>query len=75
MQIARDALHGVGDAGIGEWAEQGRDGVIHLRRRLSEDEMESFGVREIVDVRGTDEYLRRYALVVAEQPALAHLFA
>lgn len=37
---ARTALDGVGDASLGEWIETGRT-AVHLRRRLSDAEVEA----------------------------------
>lgn len=60
--VALDALTGVGDAALGEWGEwTGR--AFHLRRRLST--AEQLHVGDVVDVRGTDEALRRFARLPA----------
>lgn len=47
------ALHGVGDAILGEWVEE-TPRSIHLRRRLSFNEVMHSGC-VLRDIRGTDE--------------------
>lgn len=61
-EIARYELRGVGDARWGEWLERGNQ-VLHLRRRLREQEMRIAGIVHIVDIRGTDEHQSRVARV------------
>jgi hypothetical protein len=36
--LADRALEGIGDSSLGEWVEEGADGAVHVRRRLSEEE-------------------------------------
>jgi hypothetical protein len=63
---ARRALVGVGDPILGEWSEwTGR--AVHVRRRLSE--VEATQVGPVVDVRGTEEALRRLRPVAHLLPA------
>lgn len=57
FEIAEHELRGVGDPALGEWRETGT--AVHLRRRLTPREMAAGGIREVVDVRGSDEYRRR----------------
>lgn len=73
-QIARAALHGVGDPSLGEWVEDGAKGIVHVRRRLSPREQEEFGILELVDVRGTDTEVDRLAAVLTDAPYLAPYF-
>lgn len=54
----RAALEGVGDAQLGEWLSIG-ERAVHLRRRLSRREEAKVG--PVVDIRGTDEAVRRIA--------------
>lgn len=65
-ELAHRALDGVGDASLGEWYEKG-ERAVHLRRRLSVGEQRSVG--SAVDVRGTDEQIRRAAKVQCYLPA------
>lgn len=58
FEIADQELRGAGDAKLGEWHEVG-DRAVHLRRRLTEKEMHYAGIREVCDVRGTEEFTRR----------------
>jgi hypothetical protein len=58
FDIAQLALHGVGDAALGEWRESG-DIAVHLRRRLTAAEMRYAGIREVCDIRGTEEFSLR----------------
>jgi hypothetical protein len=53
-------LDGYGDASLGEWEEIGRT-AFHLRRRLSAAEQQRVG--PVVDIRGTDEAVRRVSRV------------
>jgi hypothetical protein len=57
VALAEAALHGVGNAGRGQWVEVTRV-AAHVRRRLSETE--ELVVGPVVDVRGTPEAQRRY---------------
>jgi hypothetical protein len=70
--LARRALIGVGDAGLGEWRQESEGGVVHVRRRLAVWEAQRWGV-ELRDVRGTLEHGRRVAAVVREVSAAAAL--
>jgi hypothetical protein len=75
-QIALDGLTGVGDRQLGEWIDEtgmGR-GIVHVQRRLSDEEREAFGVPEPFDIRGTPEEERRIAAVFAEAPCLRGRF-
>lgn len=61
-QHAKSALHGVGDARLGEWAEEyQRNGMrfVHIKRRLRPEEEATIG--PAVDLRGTPEYTERLA--------------
>jgi hypothetical protein len=69
------ALHGVGDASLGEWREQGARGVVHLRRRLSDDERASVGGLDVRDVRGTFEEKKRIQAVLHAAPHLRGVIA
>lgn len=66
--MARSALNGVGDASLGEWVENGHGHIVHLRRRLSEDEESVIG--PAVDIRGTPEEERRMDTLFDEVPYL-----
>lgn len=74
--MAKNVLHGVGDATRGEWREQG-DIAWHLRRRLSETEEAQVG--PVVDVRTTWEgtkrrqAVRRYLPVAMQRLPLEQL--
>jgi hypothetical protein len=59
-------LDGVGDPAAGEW-EDPRDGVFHLRRRLTVDEQATVG--PAVDIRGTWEATKRHRRVARWLPA------
>jgi hypothetical protein len=62
---AERALHGVGDATLGEWREPGRT-AVHLRRRLTAAE---WGDRPWgMDYRGTFEGRKRLDRVVRYVP-------
>jgi hypothetical protein len=68
--MAERALRSVGDAGLGEWRETGRDGIVHIRRRLTEGER-MIGRREplqVRDIRGTDEERQRFRRLLREAP-------
>jgi hypothetical protein len=58
FDLAFLALVGVGDATLGEWRETGEI-AVHVRRRLTPAEQRYAGIREVVDVRGTEEFSRR----------------
>lgn len=66
-EIAVVELHGVGDATAGEWREVG-DTAVHLRRRLQVQEMKYAGIKEVCDVRGTPEYVKRIERMVPFLP-------
>jgi hypothetical protein len=68
--MAECALNGVGDAALGEWRERGHGGTVHLRRRLTDEERDGLGVR---DIRGTDEERRRFRALLREAPHLRGL--
>lgn len=72
--IARHALAGVGDASLGEWIEEGRRGIVHVRRRLSSDEQHAFGIAEVRDIRNTNEERDRLAALLADAPHLRAVF-
>lgn len=58
-------LEGVGDPALGQWEDwTGR--AYHVRRRLTAEECAGL---EVVDVRGTDEAVRRFAAVRRFLPA------
>jgi hypothetical protein len=59
--LALGALSGVGDASAGQWHEW-TGYAYHVRRRLSLQEMALVG--EAVDLRGTEEAMRRYHATV-----------
>jgi hypothetical protein len=75
--LALEALSGVGDKRLGQWVdEQGMGrGIVHVVRRLTEEEREEFSVPEPYDIRGTDEEQRRIAAVLAEAPHLRRAFS
>jgi hypothetical protein len=73
--MAERALQGVGDASIGEWREQGSRGIVHLRRRLSDDERASVGGLDVRDVRGTFEEKKRIQSVLRDAPHLRDIIA
>lgn len=56
--VAEEQLAGVGDATLGEWRERG-DIALHLRRRLTADEMKYGRIESVCDVRGTEEFVKR----------------
>ena len=62
---ALQALHGVGDASLGEW-EQYRNATYHVRRRLTPHEQRPIG--DAVDIRGTAEAEQRRKAVVGFLP-------
>lgn len=70
-RLARAGLAGVGDATLGEWTFDGeRAGVVHVIRRLSDDERAEFAVPAPYDIRGTREENARIAAVYDESPHL-----
>ena len=71
--LAELALRGVGDTELGEWRERGSpgSGVVHLRRRLSDEERASVGGMVVRDIRGKPEERRRFATLKREAPHLA----
>jgi hypothetical protein len=59
------ALRGVGDPNLGQWEEDtGR--AYHVRRRLTPGEAHLVG--PVVDIRGTVEQARRFAIMRAVLP-------
>ena len=56
QRAAQDALQGVGSKALGEWIEW-TGTYYHIRRRLTKDEQKKVG--DMVDVRGTDEAMKR----------------
>lgn len=73
--LARMALGKVGDAQLGEWVEDGSRAIVHVRRRLSVLEQQTFGISGVRDVRGTDEERDRLAALLADAPHLRPFFA
>jgi hypothetical protein len=70
-RIALDGIRGVGDASLGEWVSDGiRAGIVHVQRRLSQDERERFAVPAPYDIRGTEEERQRITAVYREAPYL-----
>lgn len=59
-RAALNAVKGVGDTTLGQW-EEWSGTAYHVRRRLSPDEQSLVG--DMVDVRGTEEAIRRHAAV------------
>lgn len=59
-RLARRVIDGRGDPRRGEWEEMGGK-AFHLRRRLTAEEEGLVG--PVVDVRGTEEAIRRASLV------------
>lgn len=70
--LALRALHGVGDASLGQWEEGGRS-AYHIRRRLSMREQLERGLA-MRDIRGTVEAADRAKAIVLLTPQLS-LFA
>jgi hypothetical protein len=70
--MARNALSGVGDAGLGEWAETGTEGsgVFHVRRRLTPWEQRIYGIPVVRDIRGSPEEKERFGRLATEAPHL-----
>lgn len=71
-RIALSGIVGVGDPRLGQWIDlKGvRGGIVHVQRRLTEEERAVFGVPEPYDIRGSEEERRRIASVYAEAPYL-----
>lgn len=72
--IARQALLGVGDVSLGEWIEEGARGIVHVRRRLSHVEQETFGIT-VRDIRGTQEERKRLEALFYDAPHLRAVLA
>lgn len=66
--IAEETLRGVGDAAAGEWREVS-DVAVHLRRRLTLNEMKTGAIAGVVDVRETPEHTTRVERVRPFVPA------
>jgi hypothetical protein len=66
--LAEQELRGVGDASLGEWREGGAV-AVHLRRRLTPQEMKRGAIAGVVDVRGTIEHVARVERVRPFLPA------
>jgi hypothetical protein len=73
--MAERALQGVGDATLGEWRERGHNGVVHIRRRLSDAERAEAGGLNVRDVRGTDEERGRIRRLLRDAPQLRAVIA
>lgn len=72
-RAAERGLAGVGDQAAGEWRETGKL-AVHIRRRLTPEEMRRGGITGALDIRGTPEATRRIAAVRPYLPAhMAHL--
>jgi hypothetical protein len=70
LRIARLGLQGVGAATLGEWTDtvgMGR-GIVHVQRRLTDEEREAHAVPEPYDIRGTDEERDRLRVTLEELP-------
>lgn len=63
---ALEILKGVGDPDLGEWSQK-TSRAYHLRRRLSAKEQERIG--PAIDIRGTDEEIRRMNLIFEYLPS------
>ena len=68
--MASGALGGVGDERLGEWRERGNNGVVHLRRRLTDMERALAGNLQVRDIRGTEEEAERLSRLLYEAPEL-----
>lgn len=74
--MADRALRGVGDPGLGEWRETGRNGVMHIRRRLTDQERRlarhprDVDQLQVRDIRGSDEEAQRLRRLVRDAPYL-----
>lgn len=75
-RIALAGIVGVGDPKLGQWVDlKGvRGGIVHVQRRLTDEERETFEVPEPYDIRGTEEEQRRIAAVLTEAPYLVGRF-
>jgi hypothetical protein len=71
--IAGRALLNVGDGKLGEWREVGNNGVVHLRRRMSDAERAALGGLEVRDIRNKREEYERLAALFADAPYLRSL--
>ena len=69
--IAMQALYGAGDPMLGEWVEDGYSrSIVHVRRRLSDDERFLAGIPGVRDIRGTQEERVRFAALITDAPHL-----
>ncbi len=68
FRLAMEQLEGVGDPSLGEWRETG-DIAVHLRRRLTSDEIAASTIHEVCDIRGTPEYTQRIQQIKPFLPA------
>lgn len=67
--IALGALAGVGDKSTTRIFDGSPGyGIVHVQRRLTDDERESFEIGGLCDVRGTDEGRIRLLAVLRELP-------
>ena len=73
-RMAEQALLNVGDGSLGEWREPGRNGIVHIRRRLSASERRAAGNLKVRDIRGTGEERRRLSRLLRDAPYLAEIF-
>lgn len=73
--MAEIALRGVGDPKLGEWREQGRRGIVHIRRRLTDAECDRAGGLSVRDIRGTQEERHRFTALLKDAPHLRGLIA
>lgn len=69
--VALSMLDGVGDAGRGEWHFMSRK-AFHVRRRLSEAEDAIVG--PAIDIRGTEEAIKRVREAMAASPQIPEHF-
>lgn len=65
--MAERELAGVGDSALGEWREFHT--AFHIRRRLSKQEQETYGLT-MIDMRGTGEGKQRIAKLLFQHPRL-----
>ena len=72
LSLALRALEGAGDERLGQWVEQGNNGVVHVRRRLTPIEA-ARGRCELRDIRGTAEERERFSRLIHDAPHLAPL--
>jgi hypothetical protein len=68
--MATAALRGAGDERLGEWRERGQNGVVHLRRRLTDLERALAGGLAVRDIRDSEEEIERLATLLSEAPQL-----